>query len=160
MFKLEIPEQIGNTERTSHTPVAADVDLDPSKFSDIRVDSAVTALEDQLIVVLNCSASAHLICDRTLEPFVEEIEGEFGVVYKNDLGDEPESEELKLLPSDARQIVLTEAVRDTLVLAIPARKIAPAAREIEIPTEFGVSETKEMDPRWEALKALKKDGSE
>jgi len=50
-------------------------------------------------------------------------------------------------------IVLDHAVRDTVLLAIPMRKISPEARTMEIESAFGKDDS-EIDPRWEALKNL------
>ena len=47
-------------------------------------------------------------------------------------------------------------MRDTLLLAIPIRKIAPGAEDTEIIQSFGVPvEQNNIDPRWQALAALK-----
>ena len=61
-----------------------------------------------------------------------------------------------LAPSE-RLIDLADAVRDTLLLAVPARKVAPGAEDVEIPTVFGAPTAADgtpIDPRWEALRAL------
>jgi uncharacterized protein len=66
-----------------------------------------------------------------------------------------------LNPSD-REIDLTDVVRDTLLLAIPQRRIAPGAEDEPIDQEFGASdddadEEAPVDPRWSALEELKDD---
>ena len=44
---------------------------------------------------------------------------------------------------------------DTVLLAVPARKVAPGAEDIEIPTAFGTPGAEAaIDPRWEALRSL------
>ena len=53
---------------------------------------------------------------------------------------------------------MTEAVRDTLVLAVPARKVAPGAEDLDLPTVFGAPAAEAaIDPRWEALRSLRSD---
>jgi uncharacterized protein len=51
-------------------------------------------------------------------------------------GGDEETESVRVLQPDDEEIELGDAVRDTLLLAVPQRKIAPGAEEVEIPTQF------------------------
>jgi uncharacterized protein len=75
-----------------------------------------------------------------------------------------EFEEVRPLDSTDREIDLTDVVRDTLLLSIPQRRVAPGAEDEPITREFGATEEETddeapVDPRWEDLKELK-DGEE
>ena len=51
---------------------------------------------------------------------------------------------------------LTDAVRDTLLLALPARRVGPGAEDVEIQTVFGAPDGELLgDYRWGALLALR-----
>lgn len=158
MLQIEIAHLAEGVHEVELEPTAEDLGLEPEKFTDIRVHARLDYHDDRILAMLDAVATATLECDRTLKLFEQEIEGSHHVLFgPPELVDAREDEEedvRPLLPAD-RHIDITSAVRDTLMLAIPARCIAPGAEEEEIPTRFGGLGENEVDPRWEALKALK-----
>ncbi|MFB6097644.1 MAG: DUF177 domain-containing protein [Salinibacter sp.] len=144
-------------------PSAGQASLDPSTFEDIHLDVDLQYHRDRILVKLHATATAELTCDRTLRPYEEEIEGEYSVLFgpPSMVGQEGEEfEEVRPLDPTDREIDLTDVVRDTLLLAIPQRRIAPGAEEEPINREFGateeeVDEEEPVDPRWSDLKELK-----
>ncbi|MDX1545930.1 MAG: DUF177 domain-containing protein [Rhodothermales bacterium] len=142
------------------------LDLDPDVFADVGAEVVLDYRKDQALVMLTATATATLECDRTLVPFEQPLEGQYSLLYaspafaRSAAGDD-DTEVHVLDPADP-VIDLTEAVRDTLLLAIPARKIAPGADDLELPTVFGEAEGDEtaIDPRWEALRALRASGDD
>jgi len=62
-------------------------------------------------------------------------------------------------PSD-RELDLTDLVRDTILLSLPQRRVAPGAEDEPINREFGTADEDEetpVDPRWSKLEELKDD---
>lgn len=164
MLRIDItPLGVGAHQLTLE-PEAQALDLDPETFSDVCVDTHLFRQRDRVLVVLHAQATATLTCDRTLRPFEQRIEGDYTVLFAAPdtaalAGEDDDYEEVReLLPSD-REIDVTDAVRDTLLLAVPYRKVAPGAEEEDLQTRFGAEEEEGgIDPRWAALRKLKPGG--
>ncbi|MFQ5570115.1 MAG: DUF177 domain-containing protein [Rhodothermales bacterium] len=168
MLRIDITSFAEGIHHVELEPDAQALDLDPDRFANIRVDAALDFFNDRILVTLQASAVATLECDRTLRPFDQSIEGAYRILYappsfahdREEDGDGSYEEVGVFQPSD-REIDLTEAVRDTLLLAVPARKVAPGAEDEAIQTIFGVAANAgepPIDPRWEALRPLRSDG--
>lgn len=164
MFEL----RIGPLEPGVHTfalrPSADDLDLDTDAFRDIAVDVRLDLSESQAHVALATRATAALVCDRTLVPFEQTVEGHHDVLFAaaaahaEAAGEEPSDGLLPLVPGQT-SLDLTAATRDTIVLSVPARCVAPGAEDAELPTTFGAltdDEGNAVDARWQALLDLKK----
>jgi uncharacterized protein len=139
-------------------PTAEELDLDPEKFSSIETMVHLDISDRQILCRIHADVDAQVICDRTLESFVERFGGDHTVVYTRDPDEVGEDDdEIVLLDAGSSRIDITEFVRDTILLSIPLRNVAPHAREAEIPTRFGVpaDDGDNIDPRWEALRKLK-----
>jgi uncharacterized protein len=143
------------------TPEPEALDLDPEAFSDIEVHARLDyhnydVQHRRLVVRLGASATARLECDRTLAPYEERISGEHTALFSATA--DPEDEEVTLLGPDEQAVDLAEAVRETLLLALPMRRVAPEARDLPIDTTFGAHTDPDgtpIDPRWEALRSLR-----
>lgn len=145
-------------------PTPDEVNLDPSKFDDIHVDLVLQHHRDRILVKLHASGTAELTCDRTLRPYDEQIDGAYNVLFgpASLVGrDGDEFDEVRPLDSSDREIDLTDIVRDTLLLAIPQRQVAPGAEDEPIDETFGEvdddAEGGPADPRWSELEKLKGD---
>ncbi|NND17390.1 MAG: DUF177 domain-containing protein, partial [Silicimonas sp.] len=138
------------------TPSPESLDVDAEIFSDIRVELEIDAAKDSIIVRYSIIAEAHLVCDRTAQPFQEQVEGAHLVMFTTSTEDETsaESADTKMFADTDQYLDLTDEVRDTLVLSLPVRRIAPGAEELDIPTTFGVEPEDEPDPRWDELRKL------
>ena len=164
MLRIDLTPFSNGVHQVTLEPSAADLDLDPDRFADIEVEVVLDIRHDQVLVSLDAAAVATLECDRTLVLFEQPIAGSYSLLYAvpsrvQEADDDDPFSEVQVLPPD-RTINLADTVRDTLMLAIPVRKVAPEAEEEEIPTVFGVPEEEgesAIDPRWEALKALRTD---
>lgn len=139
-------------------PQAQAIGLDPDRFKDLRLDAVLEVFNDRVLVTLHASASATLECDRTLAVFEQPIEGSYCILFV------PPSfapgkvgyDEVRVFQRSDSEIDLAEAMRDTLVLAVPARKVAPGAEDLDLPTVFGAPAAgAAIDPRWEALRQLR-----
>ncbi|MDX1530227.1 MAG: DUF177 domain-containing protein [Rhodothermales bacterium] len=146
--------------------MAEEADLPPDAFGDLRIDVQIDHQQDRALVTFTATAAAALECDRTLEPYEQEVSGAHTVLFVlpeqfPGLQAEDEGapdEDVRPLPDPGEPLDITEAVRDTLLLALPVRRIAPGAEDLDIPTTFGAltdEEGQPVDPRWEALRKLR-----
>lgn len=142
------------------TPSAEDLELDPDVFRDIHVHVTLDYHTNQILASLKAQALSTLECDRTLEPYDQPVEGTFRVLFaapdvsvatSDDL-----DEAVRLLHPADQDIDLTAEARDTLLLALPSRRVSPGAEDLDIPTQFG-GPADGGDPRWDALRDLLSD---
>lgn len=162
MVRIELAALRKGAQWLELTPTAEALELDPQLFEDIRVKLLLTYEEGRLLVQLWVGATATLECDRTLELFKQPIEGAYSLFYGSSgmTGRREDVEEIRALRASDRFVDLTDVVRDTLLLAIPMRRVKPGAESIPIPMQFGVTEESQsqdasIDPRWQALKKLR-----
>jgi len=155
MLKINIASLKPGLYEMELEPGAAALDLDPSVFSEIRIGVRLDRQQERINVRLASSATARLECDRTLVLFDQSIQGTYSMLFAppNMVGEgDTETDDIQILnPGDA-EIDLTEAVRMTLLLAVPMRKVAPGADDAILKLRFGNED--DIDPRWEALQAL------
>lgn len=168
MFRVDIAPLEAGLHHLVRTPAPEALDLDPDAFSDIQVDLDLFCQRERILVDMRTRATAALVCDRTLQPFEQPVEGHYSVLFAAP-GTAPEEEsddyeEVREFSPTDHALNLTDLVRDTIILALPQRKIAPGAEEEEIPTTFGApadqEQEKPIDPRWEKLRELRSDGDE
>lgn len=143
------------------TPSADDLGLDPAVFSDLAVDVTLDVRDRRVRAAFTARATARLECDRTLDLYDEPVEGAHEVLLVPPgaaMAEAADDENVQVLPLDATHADLAGPVRDTLLLALPLRRISPAARDLPIPTAFGGPDDDDpTDDRWDALRALRPD---
>lgn len=166
MLTVDISSLSEGIHHREFLPSAADVDLDPTTFEDIRVEAELQYHLDRILVKMTARATAELTCDRTLEPYDQPVEGSYNLLFgpPSMVGqDGEEFEEVRPLNPSDQEIDLTDVVRDTILLALPQRRVAPGAEDEEIDREFGApegeDETDDIDPRWSELRKLREDES-
>ena len=165
MFRVRIAPLPDGLHQETLQPSADDLGLDPEVFSEIEVDVTLDIADRRVLAAYTARATARLACDRTLDLYDQPVEGAHAVVFsadapESDAGDEPADDGLLPLADDDQEIDLTAPVYDTLVLALPLRRVSPAAEAAEIPTEFGgPSGDEPADDRWAALQALRDEGA-
>ena len=161
MLRVRIAPLPDGLHTETLTPTAAELDLDPALFSDVAVEMQLAVATRQIVASFAVSATAHLVCDRTAEPFDEPVRGEHQVLIV--APDAPlastDDEDVVVTTDDATHADLTGPVRDTLMLALPLRRISPAAAALELPTAFGAPAEPDAGP-WAALSALRGDGGD
>ena len=161
MFAIGIEALKPGVHERTFRPEAEALGLDPSVFRDVDVSARLSVAEGQILVSLTVRAQAVLECDRTLCAFDQQIEGTYCVLFSCAgfaSGSKNRCNEVRTLDPNDRVLDLTDVTRDTVLLAVPARRVAPGAEDIDIPTTFGIpqgSDDHSIDPRWEALGALK-----
>ncbi|HTF19228.1 MAG TPA: DUF177 domain-containing protein [Chryseolinea sp.] len=142
---------------------------------DVSLDKRETFLEADFSI----RGTAHLICDRSLEPFDYPINMRRKVVFKYGDQDEEITDEIIVIQRDAAWIELGQYLYEFIALGIPLKKLHPRFQEAEeeedddsegkIVYSSGGSESADgngrepgdgdsdddVDPRWNALKKLK-----
>lgn len=170
MLRVEVAPLAEGLHTLTLHPTPADLGLDgPAlhaldavafedvSFQEVRVDLRLDVADRRILAHIEVSARVGLACDRTLQPYDARISGAHTVLYASpELA--PESDEddaVMALADDATSIDLTRPVRDTLLLAIPLRRVSPEAEATDIPTSFGRNPDDLADDRWEALRGLR-----
>lgn len=158
MLRIDLAPLDEGVHSVALNPEAEAVGLDPDRFADLRVVATLDLFNNRVLVTLQAWATATLECDRTLALFEQPIEGTYRILLVPPSFTRREDdafEEVRVLHRADRTIDLTDAVHDTVLLAVPARKVAPGAEDIEIPTAFGTPDAEAaIDPRWAALRSL------
>ena len=157
MLRVDIAPLDEGLHELHLTPTPESLGLDDGAFSDIAVDLRLTIADGRVVADFDARATAALICDRTAAPFEQKVDGSHSVLFTaGPIGDD--DEDVYPLEDGARTISLAEPVRDTLVLALPLRRVAPDAVDAEIPTVFGAAPEGDLaDDRWAALRGLRGD---
>jgi len=160
MLTVEIPAQQDGPLEQRLTPTPEDVGLDPTMFRDVEVEVRLEQQRRQAIVSIQARATATLECDRSLKLYDQPLVGKYHllVVPPDDPQAVESDEAVLVLSDDSHRLDITEPVRDTLLLAVPMRRVSPEAEKIPVRTSFGelVDEDGDsIDPRWEALRRLR-----
>lgn len=115
--------------------------------------------------------SVGLVCDRTLEPFDEQINVEERLILKFADKDEELTDEIVLINRNRSRINVATYVFDFIALTLPMKKLHPSLRQEEEAFDFededgtlvyssakedDTAENPNIDPRWGALNNLKK----
>lgn len=156
----------GRVEEVVVHPSPEELEVDEEQFSDIEVSVRLGRQGDRIFVSFDVGATATFECDRTLEVYDEHLQSSYALTFappERITQEEHEDETVRPLPAEAAEIDIGKDVRDTLLLSVPVRTIAPSARDKEIQTEFGTAgeeegEEEDVDPRWQRLKELRENG--
>ena len=131
------------------------------------VDLMLTKHETFIETKFKINGAAHLICDRSLEPFDYPMKSHDKIVFK--YGDEYQelTEEIIIIPRDTATLELGQYIYEFISLGIPLKKLHPKFQgEVEDDSEGRIVYTSESsedkkkdeedtDPRWNILKKLK-----
>ncbi len=165
MLRVDLsPLDEGHHELTLE-PSAEDLGLDPEVFSQVAVELRLDVAERRVVASFDVSGLATLECDRTLVMYQEPLHGDHAIVFlpPEHIVEDSEDDSLQALPDTDTEIDLTSAIRDTLMLSVPLRRVAPEAEEAEISTSYGDQQEFEdapIDHRWDALRKLRSENSD
>jgi len=102
-----------------------------------------------------------VVCDRSGEPFQQQIENEFNLMVKFGETYDDTDDETLILPQGEYQINIAQYLYELVVLAIPAKNVHPDVLSGKIALDYEVeeeekesSEKENTDPRWDKLKDL------
>ena len=164
-FKIfEIPE--GQSQRTVQLqPEDLNLGDVPFKRGSVKIEFYKTV--EFIRTNFSISATVELICDRSLDMFEHQVEKDYEVLFKTEKVAESADENgaTRNLDTKYQQIDLEQDVRDTILLVLPVKKLHPRFLDQDgkpkefFSQQFGntLEEDEDyIDPRWEALKELKK----
>lgn len=157
-FKFDINQEFFNlfdTEKEfSNSNITADALLDKhSSFMELEI---------------KVSGSLELTCDISNDKFDYPIENEIKVLVKFGEDYDDSDSEIIVLPFNAAEVNIAQLIYEDVMLSVPMKKLSPdlvnhpeyeKLLEQYSPKEMEESEPdddEEIDPRWEALKNLKK----
>lgn len=108
--------------------------------------------------------TVELTCDRSLEKFDYLIDKEQTIIFKYGDHEEELDVDLFMIPHDTQRIDFGQHIFDYIGLSVPYKKLHPKFEgeeeketdEMIFQTDIPSEEEKEEDPRWAALKKLKK----
>lgn len=136
---------------------------------DVRVELSLEKKETMLIGNFKLSGIVRTQCDRCNDPVAVNVEGSYQLIFKFD--DQPSDDEsLVIVYPDEFEIDMSNHILELITVSLPSRCVHAEGEcneeMIELLEEYsstGMSEdeledneTDEVDPRWEALKKLKK----
>lgn len=139
----------------------------PEFYGIVTVQGVVEKHGNKYILNVEARCTAKLVCDRSNEEYDEEISVPISITFiKNNelyfqqkMEIEPESP--FYIHEDAKQIDLSEYIRQELALALPMKRIAPQYRDKELPDiypalrEYFVDfRTVSVDERWQKLQQI------
>ncbi|RNC80061.1 MAG: DUF177 domain-containing protein [Balneola sp.] len=168
MFKFkifEIPE--GKSERSIQLN-AEDIDLGEVSLKSGTININFYRTTHFIQVQMALDVTVTLICDRSLDAYPHLVETEYQVIFKNERVEESIDERTAIRNIDhaSKQINIEQDVLDTILVNVPTKKLHPRLLDEQgnpkemLSQTFGESSDENdedyVDPRWEALKALKK----
>ncbi|HLR26517.1 MAG TPA: DUF177 domain-containing protein [Fodinibius sp.] len=164
-FKIvEIPEE--ESRRTAELR-GEDLDLSPYEFRGGRIDLQFYRTLHFIRVNFHVDADVELVCDRSLEEYIQPIASDYEVLFKVDVQEETEDEDgaVRRFDFSSNTLSIEEEVRDTVMLNIPVKSLHPKFLDEEgNPKEFETKkfgdiqqedDAEAIDPRWKKLKELK-----
>ncbi|MEQ9405525.1 MAG: DUF177 domain-containing protein [Cyclobacteriaceae bacterium] len=118
--------------------------------------------DSMLDLTLKVTGFIELTCDRSLDTFDYPISFRQEIIYK--YGDEEKelSENVFVVPKNTQEINISNFLYEYISLEVPMKKLHPRFENDEDSDELIYSSkeenesTERTDPRWEALKKLKK----
>ncbi len=155
----------GHSEYEDQT-TPAELDLLEEGFSlPIDISYAVDKVGEEIFVKTRLRTSVELTCDRCLENYTLALDEIISAVMTfDDKLAAGEDEDIYLITKATREVDITEAVRETLLLAIPYKKLCREDCKGLCPrcgANLNVSpctcDLKPADPRWEMLRNIKFD---
>lgn len=141
----------------------SDVVSEGSLHAQIAINKHETFME----ATFKIKGAVKLICDRSLESFDFPIDINQKLMYKYGDEDREISEDVVMIRRDTATLDLGQPMYEFIVLAIPMKKLHPRFQDEEgeddsegklvysSPSE-PAEDNNPVDPRWEALKKLKK----
>lgn len=165
MLRVDISSLDEGIHEQTLSPAAGDLELDPEIFDKIALDLRLDVAERRVLASFDVRGVATLRCDRTLAMYQQPVRGDHAVLFvpPEQIPDDSDDDALQPLPDPEKEINLAAAVRDTLMLSLPLRRVAPEAEQAEITTSYGeqvLLDGAPVDDRWEALRELRSDNSD
>ncbi|HSJ67430.1 MAG TPA: DUF177 domain-containing protein [Anditalea sp.] len=144
----------------------------------LKVDLLLSKEANLINTTFNINGKVELTCDRSLELYDQELNTEQKILYKYGPEEVEIDEDIIMITRDTPTINVAQLIYEFIILAIPAKKIHPDYRDDMDEDDFDAEgevvyrsddqdgdesadkpnndADDKTDPRWEALKNLKK----
>jgi len=164
MFKLYIANLQDGVHTQEYTIQPAELSLSDEVLfgQDLRIRLEIEKVGRNLFIIAKLTAPLSLICDRCAEPYTGVLDETYRMLFTSDpdmANDEDES--TFLIQDTADEIDLTDPLRETVLLAVPLKRLCrPECLGLcshcgaNLNTEPCSCKTEQTDPRWEKLKSL------
>ncbi len=140
-------------------------------FNDIAIELGVLLIKKTTLLEFELSFNGfvNVQCDITNEPFNMEISGKYHFVVNFGETYNDENEDLLILPHGSYEVNIQQYVYESIVLAVPTRRIHPGIKDGTLKSEIlnkleelrpKINDKKDLekgeitDPRWDELKKL------
>jgi len=130
----------------------------------VELDKMSTVMEFEM----RAEGIVNVACDLTNEPYNQPLSGSLKLVVK--FGDDynDEDDEILVLPHGEYQVNIAQYVYEMIVLAVPSKRVHPGVKDGTLNSDVLVKleelqpkaekeEQTNIDPRWDALRKLKKE---
>ena len=144
-------------------------EIEYSELAEGEIDVTIELIKKQQLMSLNIIITGFVIvpCDRCLEPFEQDIDFETDLIIKVGSETSELDDNIISIAENEDEINLTHYIYESIVLSLPYKKIHPDDEDgnstcnNDMLNKLGMNKKqkkdKSIDPRWEALKNLKKD---
>lgn len=145
-------------------------EYDEFNDADIKLVVTLTKKVTLLEFELSFDGFVNVNCDVTNEPYNQEISGEYHLVVKFGDSFNNENDDLLIVPHGSSEVNIQQYVYESLVLAMPARRIHPGIEDGTLKSDILIKleelslkqeninnsseEDEATDPRWDLLKKL------
>lgn len=129
-----------------------------SEVEDGRINAIVQLdrKERMMIFEFNLKGFVLIPCDRCAEEMEYPVDTKERLIVKFGQEHSEQSEEIIIIPETDSHINISSFIYEYIMLALPLKKVHPEGCESDILDKLGQEDKSETDPRWEALKELKK----
>ena len=103
------------------------------------------------------TGKVEVICDRTGEPFMQDLKNSFELMVKFGEAFDDTDDETLILPQHDYQVNVGQYLYELVVLSIPLKNVNPALAALDDADEESEEPEKKeesIDPRWDKLKDL------
>ena len=151
-FKFEVEQSFFDLFETEQEFTNAHIDID------VALEKHTTFLDFEVTI----TGTVDLVCDITAEEFSHQINNSIKILVKFGEEYDDSNEEIITIPHGDSAFNISQLIYEAVMLSIPMKKISPNVKDedIELIEKFSPrieeNEEHEVDPRWEALKKLKK----
>ncbi len=134
---------------------------------DIKLDVLLIKKTTLLEFTISFKGIVNVYCDITNEPFNLDITGEYHFVVKFGEIFNDDEEDLLTLPHGSFEVDIKQYIYESIVLAIPTRKIHPGIEDGTLESDIlnkleelrpklnnNLEKGEKTDPRWDELKKL------
>lgn len=132
----------------------------------VKVSGTMRILGSRYTLEMVAECNAKLLCDISLEEYIEPIKAEIKLAYIADeelyrfgQGSDIAKAEERIIHPDDKNIDITEEVREELVVNLPMKRVSPAYRDKDVkelyPQYWAEENVKIEDDKWAELKKIK-----